>query len=307
MLRTSARRGTLSIVMWVFGLSTTMLLVGLWGRAVTVDEQTVTESAMAVVDADLAQDRIYEWIEGAITQSQSIGSADAEASIAQLRQRPEFERAIDNAITGFVSALFAPPGEPAVVDLEAALAPAVPVVVDQLSSQDVSVDEAALRAALGDVSGVQVDTGGAADLAEAVDGARTFLSQVVVFAFFAMMASAAAALALSDERYAMLRTLSIRVLLSSLSFAVLFRLGAWALDPDGGRSPIASGGSVLLGSNGHVFLFIAFVAAVVGSAGAWVAWQRRRWPATAVTSDAMDTDLADINFSDDDTKELLPV
>ena len=290
--------------MWVFGLSTTLLSVGLWGRAVTVDEQTVTESAIAVVDAEVAQDRIYEWIEGAISQSQAIGSADAEAAIAQLRQRPEFETAIDNVIGSFVGALFAGPGEPAVIDLEAAVAPAVPVVVEQLSSQGVPVDEAALRAALDDASVVELDTGAAADLAEAVEDARSLLSRVVVFAFFTMVASAAAALALSKERYAMLRTLSIRVLLSSLSFAVLFRLGAWALDPNGGSSPIASVGSVLFGSNGHVFLFIAVAAAVVGSADGWVAWRRKRWPDPTGTSN---TDFVHTDLADDDTKELVLV
>jgi hypothetical protein len=285
--------------MWVFGLSTTLLLLGLWGRAVVVDEQTVTETAMAVVDAEVAQDRIYEWIEEAISQSQSIGSADAEAAIAQLRQRPELENAIEQVIGTFVSALFAAPGEAATIDLEAALAPAVPVVLAQLSSQDLPVDEEAFRAALEDASAVHLDTGGAAGIAEAVENARTFLSQVVVLAIVAMVASAAAALALSEERYAMLRTLSIRVLLSSLSFGVLFRLGAWALDPDAGGSPVANGGSVLLGSNGHIFLFIAVVAAVIGGAGAWVAWQRGRSPMASVDPEPV--------LADDDTKELVSV
>lgn len=298
-LRTSTRRGTLSVVMWVFGLSTTLLLLGLWGRAVTADQQTVTDTAMAVVDAEVAQDRIYDWIEGAISQSQGVGSAEAEVAISQLRESPELEAVIDNVIWSFVAALFAEPGETAVIDLEAALSPAVPVIVEQLSSQDVPVDESAVKAALDDASVIELDTGGAAGIAEIVSDARTLVSQVVVLAFFIMVASAAAAIALAQGRYAMLRTLAIRVVLSSLSFAVLFRLGSWAFDPDAGGSPVANGGSVLLGSNGHVFVLMAVVAAVIGSVGAWVAWQRRCWPAAAVDSE---TELVD-----DDTKELVSV
>ena len=105
----------------------------------------------------------------------------------------------------------------------------------------------------------------------------------------------------------MLRTLSMRVLLSALSFAVLFRLGAWALDPNGGRSPVATGGSIVLESNGHVFIIIAAVAAVVGGIGAWVAWRRRtRLLADDITIEMLTTGFDSASDSDD-TRELVVV
>jgi hypothetical protein len=298
-VRASTRRGTLSVVMWVFGLSTTLLLVGLWGRAVTVDETTVAESAKAVVDAEIAQDRIYDWIGDAITETQNVGNDTASAVISELRNRPELTTAIDDIVEGFVAALFAPEGRSTVVDLQSAIAPVLPIVVGELSEHDVAVDEGLLEGALGEAPAIELDTGEAAGVAAVVRDARTLVSRVVLFAALVMLLAGSAAIALAEKRFAMVRTLSIRVLLSAISFAVLFRLGSWALDPDGGGTPVANGGSIILGSNSHVFLFIALGAAVVGTAGGWVAWKRQRVrpaPVVALT-----------DTTEDDTRELISV
>jgi hypothetical protein len=282
--------------MWVFGLSTTLLLVGLWGRAVTVDESTISESVKAVVDAEVAQDRIYDWIGDAIADTQELGNDQASAVISHLRSRAEVRVAIDVIIERFVAALFAPEGESILVDIEGAIAPVVPVVVDALSAQNVAVDEGLLVAALGDTSSIELDTGEAAGVAAVVRDAKALVSRVVFFALVSMMLSGVAAVSLAERRYAMVRTLSVRVLLSAISFAVLFRLGAWALDPGRGGTAVANGGSIILGSNLHVFAVIAIVASVFGAAGGWVAWLRQQRRADAV---GLETAL-----SDDDTKEL---
>jgi|GEM_PF-835948 len=308
------RRGALSIAMWVFGLSTTLLLVGLWGRAVTVDQSTVAASAQAVVDADVAQDRIYEWLEGAIAGTEEIGSEQAALLIDTWKERPEFDEAIDNIIGSFVGALFAAPGSEPAVDIREAVAPAVPVILEELANQNLPVDESTVVAALDDASAIQLDTGGAGNVAAVVQEARTMLSRVVVLSLVMMVISGIAALILAEENYAMLRTLAIRVALSAVSFAVLFRLGSWALDPDGGRSPIAAGGSIVLGSNGHIFLVIAIIATMVGAVGAWVAWNRKV-AARAMTLPARQPGVAQSNADapqssalvDDDTKEFVTV
>jgi len=300
--------------MWVFGLSTTLLLVGLWGRAVTVDQSTVAASAQAVVDADVAQDRIYEWLEGAIAGTEEIGSEQAALLIDTWKERPEFDEAIDNIIGSFVGALFAAPGSEPAVDIREAVAPAVPVILEELANQNLPVDESTVVAALDDASAIQLDTGGAGNVAAVVQEARTMLSRVVVLSLVMMVISGIAALILAEENYAMLRTLAIRVALSAVSFAVLFRLGSWALDPDGGRSPIAAGGSIVLGSNGHIFLVIAIIATMVGAVGAWVAWNRKV-AARAMTLPARQPGVAQSNADapqssalvDDDTKEFVTV
>lgn len=298
-LRTSTRRGTLSVVMWVFGLSTTLLLLGLWGRAVTVDEATIAESAKAVVNAEVAQERIYDWIGDAIVETQNVGSDEAAAVISQLRNRPEVSGAIDDIVGGFVAALFAPEGGSTTLDIQGAIEPIIPVVVRELSAHAVAVDEVLLEEALADATTIELDTGGVAGVAAVVRDARALVSRVVVFALLTMILAGASAIALAERRYAMVRTLSIRVLLSALSFSVLFRLGSWALDPARGGTPVANGGSIILGSNGHVFILIAVLAAVTALAGGSVAWARQR---TRLQTPGIATDR-----SDDDTKELVAV
>lgn len=287
--------------MWVFGLSTTLLLVGLWGRAVTVDQTTVQESAQAVVDADVAQDRIYEWIEEAIVETSSAGPSEVDQLVESWRSRPEFNRAIDTIVTDFVGALFAPAGSTAVIDVREAIEPLLPVIIGDLQERSLPVEEEAFVEAFDEASVLELDTGSAEAVSTIVQEARGFLTRVVLVSFLMMVLSAVAALILADENYAMLRTLAIRVTLSAISFAILFRLGAWALDPDGGRSPIATGGAVVLGSNGYVFIVIAAVAALIGAVGAWVAWQRRQsWR-------RVDAPIGDLIETDDDTREFVTV
>lgn len=136
-----------------------------------------------------------------------------------------------------------------------------------------------------------------ATAARVVEDARSLLSLVVALAAIAMGVTGAIAVGLSEARLVTVRLLATRTVLSALSFAVLFRIGSWALDPDRGGSPIARGGSVLLGSNADVFLLVAGGAAAVSGVIAWILWRRRR---DGVAGTA-------ISDSDADTRELLSI
>lgn len=291
------RRGALPLVIWGFGFATTLLLIGMWGRTVTVDSSTVSEAAKTVVDAEVATERIYDWLEAGIATATGAAPASVEDVSAAIAQRPEFEAAVDAVVDEFVAGLFAEPGTEAVVDVESALDPLVPVVVAEAARRDVPVEAEQIERALDAASMVALDTGQGATVATAVRETRTFLSVVVVLAAAAMAVTAVVAVALSDKRYAMVRTLSVRVLISAMTYALVFRVAAWALDPQRGRSPVLNGGSVLLGSNGHVFLIAAVLAAVVGAWGGFIAW-RRSQVRTVPTAP---------NLSDDDTREFATV
>jgi hypothetical protein len=297
-LKRSTRRGTLSVVMWVFGLSTTLLLVALWGRAVTIDQGTIAESAGVVVDADIARGRINDWIEDAMVQTQVVGPVEARAVVGRLAGTPEMDAAIDNLTSEFVQALFAPEGTNPVVDVRSAMSPVVPVLVEELAARDIPVSEAGVLAVL-DANDLALGTGESSSVFSVVREARSLVSTAVVVALFIMLVSGAAAIALSDEKYAMVRTLGIRVLLSAVSFSIFFRVGGWALDPERGRSPIAGGTSILLGSNGHVFVITGLIAAAVAGFGAWIAWSRKRGLRIPTQRDT--------GLSDGDTRELVTV
>jgi hypothetical protein len=99
-----------------------------------------------------------------------------------------------------------------------------------------------------------------------------------VIAATAMLLAGATAVALSDDRVRMARSLAVKLAVSGFTFAIVLRLGAWAVDPGGGRAPFAAGGAVLLRSNGGVLLTIAGVgtAAVVALSTVLVLRVRRR-------------------------------
>ena len=285
------------MVLGVFGLATTLLLVGLWGRAVTHDQATVQNTARAVVDAEIASDRIYSWIEEGVASSTDIDPKSAEQVISGLRNHPEVEAAVGAVVDEFVGVLFADEGEVASVELTDTLAPIVPLVASRLAANDIPIDEAVLSTVLAEAEGIDLETGDVATVARVVDDARSVLSLIVLLAALTLVVTGTSAIWLSPDRLAMVRTLATRMVLSALSFAVLFRVGSWALDPDGGGSPIARGGSILLGSNADVFLRVAFGAAVVSASVGWVLWRRSRHAARS--GQRPDTDA--------DTKELISI
>ena len=270
----ATRRGVLPVVLWAFGFATSLMLLGLWGRTVTVDAPTIEETAQTIVDSDLATERIHDWLEAGIEAAAGTDQETAAAIAQVVVDQPEFAAAVDSIIEDFVAGLFADPGEDPVLRIEEALSPLIPVAVDAAERRDVPVTESDIEEALDTASVVQLDTGEAATVATVVEEARAVLTRVVVIAAIALILSAGLALALADRRYAMLRTLATRVLLSATTYALLFQVAAWALDPDQGREPVLGGGSVLLGSNGHVFLIAAGIAAPLGVWGGVVAWRR---------------------------------
>jgi hypothetical protein len=295
--RTSARRGSLSMVLWAFGLAATLLLVGLWGRAVTHDQVTVQESASSIVDAEIASDRIYTWIEDGVISATDIDSVATQRVISELRSHPEVDGAVDDLVGQFIAALFSADGGEKTVELTDTLTPVIPLLVSGFAANGVSVDEAAVAAALVEAESLDLETGDLASVARVVDSARALLSLIVVLSAVILAVTGSTAVWLSGDRLAMVRTLAIRIVLSSLSFAVLFRVGSWALDPNGGGSPIARGGSVLLGSNTDVFFVAAFAGAAVASGVGWFVGRRRRRADRSLSASEQDSDTRELVLS----------
>jgi len=270
----AVRRFTLPWALWVFGLSTTMLLVGLWGRAVAVDDDAIARSTEAALSADLVTERVYDWIGSGLAATTGITDAEAEQVLDEVRSRPAAFGAIDTLLDDVVRALIAAPGADTTIDVGAALTPLVPEVVSVLDERGIDVPAGAVEAAVEELDPVALDTGEAVSVGVVTDQARMILTQGVVIAAVMLVVAASAAITLSEDRWAMMRSLATRVSFSALSFAALFRVGGWALDPDGGRSPLRQSGSILVQSNLNVFLIAAGLAATVAAA----IWLIRRPP-----------------------------
>ena len=239
------------------------------------DQPTIQASARSVVNAEIASDRIYSWIEGAVTASGDVDPGTAEQVVSELADHPEIEVALESLVDQFVGALFVHEGDVATLEFAKTLGPVVPLISATLAQHDESIDTEVLTAALAQAEDVDLETGDAATVARIVNDARAVLSVIVVLALFALVLTGASAIWLSSSRLAMVRTLATRVVLSALSFTVLFRTGAWVLDPTGGGSPIASGSATLLGSNTHVFALVGALSAAVALVVAWYARRTR--------------------------------
>jgi hypothetical protein len=86
-----------------------------------------------------------------------------------------------------------------------------------------------------------------------------------------MLASGTVAVRMSEDRRTMLRSLLHRLAIGALGYAVIFQLGAWILDPGGGRAPVRSAAARLIGAKLWVPLVVA-----AGAAGAgWLLRHRR--------------------------------
>lgn len=290
------RRRVLPVVLWAFGFATSLLLIGMWGRAVTIDSGTMAESAAAIIDSDIATERVYSWLESGIREATDTDRDAARSVAVAVAERPEFSHAVDVIVADFIAGLFAESGERPAVDFKEALTPLVPVIAAEAQRRDVLVEPDRIVNVLDSAGAIALDTGEAAGIVDAVDGARTFLTKVVMLSAFLLFGLGVLAVMLSDRRYAMVRTLSTRVVISALTYALMFRVASWALDPNRGRSPLLDGGSVVIGSNGHVFVIAAVIATVIGVWGGWVAWRRGLVrPSTLIEPPRP---------ADDDTREL---
>jgi len=133
-----ARRGALSIVLWAFGLSTSLFLLGTWGRTVAIDTATIQESTASIIDAGVAKERIDSWLEDGLAVAVNTDSDTAHAVAEAIRSRPEYAVAVDAIVGQLIDGLFAPEGTDSVVDVRDAAAPLVPVVLAEFAERDVA-------------------------------------------------------------------------------------------------------------------------------------------------------------------------
>ena len=293
--KSRSRAVALAIALWVFGVATSIVLIGLWGRSVAGDQITLAASTRAVLESEIVNDRMTEWLSDAIAAAGEVSGDDASAVIAAVERTPEMESAVDSIVDQAVAAALAPPGSATAMDLAPAIEGLAPVVAAALEERGIVSDADSIRAAAANVPGIVLSAG---DSQLTVGGTarevRGLLSKVVVAGLAVMAVSASTTILLTDDRVRQLRNLLVRIGLSAISYAVIFRVGAWAVDPAGGRSPIASGGAVLLKSNGHILGAIAIgAAAVAAGISAFLLHRRRVRPGPSIEpNEGVDRPLA---------------
>jgi len=271
------RRFGLSLALWLFGLATTVFLIGMWGRAVSTDESSLERAFLAVAEADTVAERIEGWIGDGLTLSAGLQQPDAPVAALSLGQTPEVGEAVDGIVAAIVDAALDVPGANPAADVRVALDRLKPVIEAELGGAGRVYDEQLADRVLDQVALIVSDTESQLGISRsAVEAARVF-GRAALISLIALLALGGAAIHLTDDRLRMLRTLASRIAVSGFTFAVVLQLGAWAVDPTGGRAPIGAGGAVLLRSNSAVLIWLGGMAVVlVAVASIAIGVKRRR-------------------------------
>ncbi|MDX2344497.1 MAG: hypothetical protein QNL12_12570 [Acidimicrobiia bacterium] len=266
----------LSAALWLFGIFTSMVLIGLWGRSVVGDQVTLEASTRAVLESEIVNDRVTDWLADAVAAAAQLSSDDVAAVVDTVDDSPQMQSATDDIVDQAVTAALAPPGTVTQVDLSAAVDLLAPIVAGALEERGIVSDASAIRAAAQNIPGIVLSADDEVSVGGTAHEVKGMLTKVVVVGLGGMLLFGTGALVLSDDRERQLRALAIRVGVSAFTFAIIIRIGGWAVDPAGGRSPIAAGGAVLLKSNGHILASVAVGAAIVATGMSIILLRRRR-------------------------------
>jgi len=295
--RDRARRGTLAVVLWAFGFASTVLLLGLWGRTVTTDQATIEDTARAALSSEVVSERITGWVGDALDST----LADAEqvnAIVTRVTAAPQFDKVLDELVRTVVEAAMADPATEPQFDLAAAVEPIVPVVVNELGAQGIDVPRDEINAAVAAGAAAILDGEQTTTITDVAQQTRSFLTTVLVVGLAAIILLGALAIALAKEPLPMFRSLATRLAVSALTFVIVLRVGAWAIDPSRGRSPLPQGGEVLLASNHLVLLLVTGAGLAVALSTGVVIRNRRA---------AMRRHLSESDYDEADTLELIGV
>ena len=270
---TNWRRYALPIVLWVYGIAVTVTLVSVWGRAVVIDTDLMAAAASDVASAEFVTDQIEDWLTEELVELPGIDRGTAEQAAAQTVADQAFEAPLSDLTRAVVAAAAAPPGDSTRVDVAGVLLPAIPSVTVALAAQGIDLNEQAVGAFLSSLDPLVVRGPNEAPVVGSGSyAARTFSLATVVGLVTAVVAGGAA-VQMSEDRRAMLRSLLTRIAVSALGFAVMFKLGAWVLDPGAGRAPVRTAAARLAGAK----LWLPVLVAAGTGGGAWtLRWTRTR-------------------------------
>jgi len=242
---------------WLFGICTTVLLISLWGRAVASDQEAVTAAAQELAQTEMVTQQFVSWL----MSGTDLTPAEAAATVTEVVQSPDLRLALGRVVGEVVRAAYAPGGAADVGEL---LAPLAPLLESALAEHGIEADSEEVLAALESLPPLEFEaSSNAPSMASRMTKPLTTATLVGVMALLTLSAFV---LATSSNRLEALRMLAVRLVISSLSFAVILRVASWITDPAGGASPLRRTVSVLLRSSPEVPLLMAGAGlAVAGS------------------------------------------
>lgn len=272
----SAGKGTL---LWVFGLSVTIFLVSIWGRALFTDTEGLGEAIVPMAGSVPVVSIFTSWLGGELEQF-GADPGVVDAALGQVLQRPEVAAALDRLVVEVVVAAGSTADGSSTVDIASVLHPAAPAIaagVAESTGGAVSADQ--VSRVLNQLDPIVIRPEGA--LPSVGSGSRMAgsLATATVLALLVMVVTGWASVRLSDDQLVAIKGLLTRVSLGALSFSVMLRIGSWVLSLNGGRAPVSETASALF----HAKWMVPLVVSAVAATGVLAAWtiKRLRRPALA--------------------------
>jgi hypothetical protein len=260
-----SRKFAVGVAGWVFGLASTVLLVGVWGRAVVIDTDQLAESLTPLAASDVVAERISEWLESELVES-GIDGPSASVAADQVLAHPRVGPVLEQLVAEGVEAAASPDPGGTSLDVAAILVPASDQITAGLNQAGVPVTTTQVEAALTRLDPLVVREPSDRPFIGASSPLASDLGTAVMLGVLLMLLSGSAYVAMSKDRMRALRSLLTRFALGALSFAVLLRIGAWLVDPEGGRAPFRESFALLADSKWRVplnFGLVSLAAAVI--------------------------------------------
>lgn len=252
---------------WLFGLSVTVLLLSVWGRAVVVDEDSLGESLLPLARSAVVVDQVGSWLEEELVAS-GLERRIAESAVAGVIESDAFEEAAEELLLRAVAAA-AGKGGAATVDVAPILSPAVPVITEELAAAGITLSANEVRRVVSGLDPLVIRDPTETPMIGPRSRMASRLGTATAAAVILILVTGAVAVRAAGDHLTALRRLLSRVALGGLSFGIMLRVGAWVLDPSRGRAPISETLSHLANSKWIVPVLVAVVAAAL-SAAVWV-------------------------------------
>ena len=267
---------------WVFGLASTVLLVGIWGRAVVVDTNELADTLSPLAAGDMVSDRLATWLEAELVTA-GVEGVGASVVADQVLAHPSVGPVLEELVAEGVEA--AASGDPSggSVDVAAILLPASGQIATGLSEAGAPVSNERVEAALSQLDPIVIRDPSDQPFVGASSPLAANLGTAAMLGALLMLFSGTAYVAMSRDRMRAFRALLTRFALGALSFAVLLRIGSWLVDPEGGRAPFRESFALLANSKWMVPLTIGLVA--MAAAIVFRVFRRRVRPAATSHSE----------------------
>lgn len=282
-----SRAAARSSLGWAFGTAVSILFLALWGRAVVVDTETLSDSLSPLAASSVVADYVADWMSEEMVSS-GVEPTMVGPTVDYLFASSAVVGVLDQVVVEMVRAAASTDPGGSSIDMAGLVGPAVPDVTSGLNDLGYAVTEAGVSDVVAGLDPLVIRSAGSPPVVGPGSPTASRLGMAALFAMAAIVVFGAGFVWLSDDRVGAVRHLLSRTALGGLSFAVFLRLGSWVLDPRGGRAPVQATLSAVAGSKWLVPLQIALVTGMV-AAGIYFGRRWLRQEATTRSADGQST------------------